>query len=372
MFQEIQVSRKWRWLLVFLLAGGALLFTGCRTLGFYRQALAGQWEIITHQQKIEALLAKPDTAPELRRQLVLLERLREFAERELHLPVNGHYRKYVDLHRPFVVWNVQAAPEFSLEARTWWYPFLGSLDYRGYFQEAQASKYARHLWEHGNDVYCGGVQAYSTLGWFKDPVLSTFLFLPDVELAELIFHELGHQVAFAHGDTDFNEAFATCVGQEGARRWLASRGDTNALQAYQVALQRDNQVVRLVLAARGRLEKLYGDQRDPDGKIRAKKKIKVGEAAALRQSKRAILEELKRDYRNLIAGWGEYRDYEAFFRVELNNAKLNSIANYYDLVPRFEALLAAHQGELPGFYAAIRSLAKLHKTERQEQLRVLP
>ena len=150
----------------------------------------------------------------------LVSKLRDFADRDLKLPVNGHYRKYVDVHRTFVVWNVEAAPEFSMEPKSWWYPLVGSLEYRGYFAESNARGYAARLKKKGYDVYVAGTTAYSTLGWFKDPILNTFVFQPEGELAETIFHEQGHQRVFAGGDTNFNEAFATTVGQEGARRWL--------------------------------------------------------------------------------------------------------------------------------------------------------
>jgi predicted aminopeptidase len=368
MNERERAPRKRRWMIWVLLAGAAVLFTGCRTMGFYRQALAGQWEIITHQQKIEKLIQDERTTPKLRRQLEYLQQVRNFAGVGLGLPVDGHYQKYVDLGRPFVVWNVQAAHEFSLEPKTWWYPMLGKLDYRGYFRQKDATNYARHLRDGGYEVNIGGVQAYSTLGWFRDPVLNTFLFLPDAELAELIFHELAHQVAFARGDTDFNEAFATCVGQEGVRRWLRSQGDTNALQAYEVSVDRNNQVVRLVLTARTELATLYGDRRGDDGKIKAGRQVSPEEEPDLRERKQRVLEDLRRQYRTLTSDWEGYRDYEGFFGVQLNNAHMNSVANYYDLVPGFERLLEANRGDLPAFYEAVRVLAKKHKTERRAQL----
>ncbi len=175
------------------------------------------------------------------------------------------------MHRPFVVWNVEAAPEFSLEPKSWWYPLVGSLEYRGYFSKQGAQKYGAWLQAKGYDVYVGGVTAYSTLGWFKDPLLNTFIFDPEPDLAETLFHELGHQRVFASGDTDFNEAFATTVGQEGARRWLRAKGDQVALEKYLAELRRTVQFARLIMDTRERLVMLYGDERTEGGQVKATK-----------------------------------------------------------------------------------------------------
>src|SRR5512141_2027994 len=246
-----------------------LAVSGCKTLSFYAQAFRGQYQIFAHEKPIQKLIDDPKTPAELRRRFELVQRLRGFAQTELHLPVDGHYRKYVDVHRPYVVWNVEAAPEFSMEPKTWWYPLVGSLAYRGYFSERGATNYGASLERRGYDVFVGGVQAYSTLGWFKDPVLNTFIFETDPFLAEIIFHELAHQRVFARGDTDFNEAFATTVGEEGARRWLKASGDDAAIAQYQAEMRRTRLFVGMVMKARGQLETLYGDEHTPDGKIKS-------------------------------------------------------------------------------------------------------
>ena len=218
----------------------ALLFialalgSGCKTAAYYGQAARGQWQILAGREPIGKLLADEKTPEKLQRQLRLVLQLREFAERELKLPVDGHYERYVDVGRPFVVWNVQATPEFSLRPRTWWYPIVGRVKYRGFFSEADARAYAATL--AGQDVYVEGVRAYSTLGWFKDPVLNTFVNHEELDLAQLLFHELGHQRLFVSGDTDFNEAFATAVGEEGVRRWLQIAGRSADWEQYRVAL----------------------------------------------------------------------------------------------------------------------------------------
>ncbi|MBC8097272.1 MAG: aminopeptidase [Akkermansiaceae bacterium] len=360
--------RKWFLLLTLLTVVSTV--SGCRTLKFYGQAIKGQYQIFTHQEPIEKLLAEPATPPKLKVQFELLLKLRAFANQELKLPVNDHYLKYVDVHRPYVVWNVQAAPEFSLEPKTWWYPLVGRLEYRGYFSERAAREQAAALRKQGCDVFVGGVDAYSTLGWFNDPVLNTFIFRAEPELAEVIFHELGHQRLFARGDTDFNEAFATVVGEEGTRRWLRSQGNTNSLGEYQLSLRRNAQFVRLILNTRAQLEKIYGDQRDPDGKLRAAKHPPAS-GPGLSAAKRKVFAGLQTQYAALKAEWGGHYSYDRWFAREVNNAQLNTIANYYDFVPGFEALLALKGGDLEKFYAAAEELAHKTKDERHQWLRDL-
>src|SRR5215471_13832702 len=287
-----------------LLLGIVAAVSGCHPLGFYGQALKGQYQIFAHEEKIGKLMADTNTPSRLKSRFELLDHLRAFAASDLKLPVDDHYQKYADLNRPYVVWNVEAAPEFSLEPKTWWYPLVGSLEYRGYFSKPGATNYAAYLRKKGYDVSVGGVEAYSTLGWFKDPVLNTFIFESDAELAEIIFHELGHQRVFARGDTDFNEAFATSVGEEGARRWLQEKGDKQALERYRAHLQRNSQFVRLVQDTRAKLEALYGDERTENGKLRASAKKPKTEAPSLRESKRQILADMKKEYERLKAQWG--------------------------------------------------------------------
>jgi predicted aminopeptidase len=343
--------------------------SGCRTIGFYGQAIKGQYQIFAHEQPVPKLLAQPQTPERLKQKLQLLESLRAFAGKELALPVDSHYRKYVDVHRPFVVWNVEAAGEFSLQPKSWWYPLVGSLEYRGYFSEAGARNCAARLKRKGEDVYVGGVEAYSTLGWFKDPVLNTFIFEPEADLAEIIFHELGHQRVFARGDMDFNEAFATTVGQEGARRWLRAKGDTAALDKYLAELRRTREFAQLVQQTRTRLEALYGDRLDEDGKVKATQQKRAVPREELRREKQRVLDDMRQHYAQLKVQWGGDTAYDGWFTREINNAKLNSVAAYYDLVPAFEHLLQANGGDLAKFYQAVERLAKKPNKERKQELR---
>ncbi|MGO8928222.1 MAG: aminopeptidase [Limisphaerales bacterium] len=361
--------RRWAVALGLLLA--VLAMSGCQSLSYYGQAIKGQYEIVAHRERIEKLSANPQAPAPLKAKLHLVQRLRAFAARDLRLPVDGHYEKYADVHRPFVVWSVEAAPEFSLEAKTWWYPFVGSLEYRGYFSERDARNYAVRLRKKGYDVYVSGVTAYSTLGWFKDPILSTFISDSEPDLAETIFHELGHQRVFASGDTDFNEAFATTVGQEGARRWLRAKGDKSAYEEYLAELRRTRQFASLIMTTRERLAKLYGDERTEEGSLRAMKKKRAMPPEQLRAQKQQLLNRLQQEYTQLKAQWGGNTAYDDWFAEPVNNAQLNSVAAYYDLVPGFERLLAQNGGDLEKFYEAADRLAGEPRTERDRRLRTL-
>jgi predicted aminopeptidase len=358
-------------LIALLVLAVGLAVSGCHTVRFYGQAIKGQCQILTSEEPIDKVLAAAETPAPLKDRLELLRRLRAFAEQDLKLPVDNHYRQYADLHRAYAVWNVEAAPEFSMEPKTWWYPLVGRLSYRGYFTLRGATNYAGYLRKKGYDVLVGGVAAYSTLGWFKDPVLNTFIFEPEAELAETIFHELGHQRVFAHGDTDFDEAFATAVGQEGARRWLKAKGDQAALEAYLVHIRRTAEFSQLVMKTRERLETLYGDRRTEEGKVKATAKNRVVSPAELRRQKQWVLEDLKQEYERLKARWGGGGEYDGWFDHTVNNAQLNSVAAYYDLVPGFEQLLAANGGDLEKFYRAVERLSKQSKKARREALRAL-
>ncbi len=302
---------------------------GCETLGYYRQAIGGHLEIMAAARPIEAWLADPATPPALRDRLAAARRIRAFASRELALPDNGSYTSYAELGRAFVIWNVFAAPEFSVRPRRECFPFAGCVSYRGFFSDEAAKRYAARLKGEGFDVHAGGVPAYSTLGWFDDPLLSSFIGYPDAQLARLIFHELAHQVAYARGDTTFNESFAVVVEEEGVRRWLASEGRTADLEAFRAAQARRRTFARKVTELRDRLAAVY-ESGLPEAQMRERK---AEEFAKLRA------------------------EYPLNVPAEPNNGFLVSVALYHERVPQFEALLR-ESGSLPAFYARVRELAK--------------
>lgn len=353
--------------LVLLLAALPLL-TGCQSAGYYGQAVRGHLQIVQRQQPIAELLRQPQTAEPLKARLRLILEMREFAEQELKLPVNGHYLRYADLGRNYVVWNVTATPEFSMQPKEWWYPVVGRLAYRGYFAEREARSQAAELARQGFDVDVGGVRAYSTLGWFRDPVLNTFIHEPEIELAELLFHELAHQRLFVSGDTDFNEAFAEAVGEEGTRRWLQAKRGTAAVAEYEAHLQRKADFTRLVTGAHDRLAALFQDAGTSTQSVRGGKSLSVEQAAALRTQKQAILDQLKRDYEALKSTWGGRTDYARWFSRPLNNAHLNDVDAYYRLVPAFHRLLREQGGDLEAFCREVASLAMQSKEARRRRL----
>ncbi len=330
-----------------------LLLSGCGNFSYYLQSVGGQLEVWRHEAPIERLLENPAIAPPLKAQLERALRIREFASRELGLPDNRSYRAYADLARPFVVWNVFAAPEFSVEPRQWCFVFAGCVNYRGYFDEAAARAHARTLAAEGYDVFIGGVPAYSTIGWFADPVLNTFIHYPEPELARLLFHELSHQVAYVRDDTVFNESFATVVEQAGVARWLMAHG-TDADRERFAQMQRYRaDFRRLVTETRRKLAVLYAG----DAAIEEKRRLKAEVFAAL-----------KREHLARKIDWGGFSGFDRWFAQPLGNAHLASVAIYTQQVPAFEALLRENGNDLPRFYVAVRGLAELPAAERNARL----
>lgn len=333
----------------------ALACGGCSTVAYYAQAVTGHFDMIRRAEPIADTLARESTPARLRERLVLVQRIRDYASRELALPDNGSYRKYADLGRPFVVWNVFAAPEFSVSPRRSCFPVAGCVSYQGFYAESDARAHADALHAQGFDVYLGGVPAYSTLGWFDDPVLNTFVFYPEPELARLIFHELAHQVAYASGDTVFNESFAVAVEREGLRRWLAAFGTPAQREAWAASQSRRARFIALALEYRDRLARLYAGP---------------GTAEERREDKKKVFDAMRADYERIKREeWGGFAGYDRFFEQGANNALLASISAYNELVPAFEELLAQKRGDLAAFYAEVKSLAAVPREQRNARLR---
>ena len=322
-----------------LALASALLLSGCETLAYYAQAIGGQMALMSRTRPVADLLADPATPQPLRERLALAREIRDFAVKELKLPENRSYRSYADIGRPYAVWNVVAAHEFSLEPLESCFPVAGCVAYRGFFAEQDALRHARELRARGEDVYVYGVPAYSTLGRFDDPLLSTFIRYPDAELARIVFHELAHQVAYAKDDSAFNGAFAVVVEREGLRRWLGATKRTAALNADLAARERQRRFADEIEQARARLKLLYRQRIAP---------------GAMRESKRAELESL----RARLAGDARFKDQAP------NNAFLASFATYTELVPTFEHLLAEEGGDLEKFYLKIKILAANEPSNR--------
>lgn len=324
-----------RWLLCFV----PLLLSGCSTLSFYTQAMQGQAEISFKKKRITKVLKDPSTSAKLAAQLRLSQQLLTFAETELGLPSSGSYRHYTDLQRDHVVFIVHAAPEFSLEPKTWWYPVVGTQDYRGFFKKEDAEREVERLQARGLDTYLGGVNAYSTLGFFNDPVLNTFIHYPEVDLAELLFHELTHHRYYEKDETPFNEALAEVVAREGTRRWLQQKGDAKAIASYELRLQRRSAIRTTIEKTIARLGGLYSENLQEE-ELRAKKEEE--------------LEALRRDIVLLYRGWQQKPNH--FLSTPLNNARLNAFTTYESLVPPLRRVLARHKGDLNSFLREVEEL----------------
>jgi predicted aminopeptidase len=336
----------------FLLILLCLALGGCGTM-YVAQAARGQMQILTARQPIKRVLSNPKTDPGLRKRLEVVRAAREFASRELGLPNNKSYTSYADLKREFVVWSVVATPEFSVEPREWCFPIVGCVAYRGYFRQASAEKFADSLRAAGFDTIVGGIPAYSTLGKFNDPILNTMMTYGDDELASIMFHELSHQLVYIADDTSFNEAFAVTVEQEGLARWLKSRGREDELSRYFKRRERQAEGVALVARFRRELKLLYSTDLPVD---------------AMRVRKAEVFERLVRELRELDKRYGTQSGLAAELAGKPNNARLASLATYYECVPGFEKLLAGEQHDLPRFYAAVRALAELPREERRARL----
>ncbi len=321
---------------------------------YYVQATQGQIEVLSKREPIDEVLASPDTAEDLSRRLRLVQDARQFSVEELGLPDNKSYRSYSDLERDYVVWNVFAAPEFSLEAREWCYPIVGCVSYRGYFSEEAAHKEADKLRRKGFDVAVGGVPAYSTLGNFNDPVLNTMMRWDDVKLVSTLFHELAHQVLYIKDDTAFNESFATAVEEIGIERWLAANGREEDMARYRAQKEQHRLFVDLVNAAKLDLADYYGRDIDPD---------------AMRSLKSARLERLSSDVRAELKAAG--RNVNHWLTSDLNNARLLPMSLYDGQVPAFRALYADCDSGLECLYEEAGKIAKLDPAARQARLDAL-
>src|SRR5215469_2240093 len=303
------------------LALACALLAGCGTT-YLMQAAGGEYHVLHEREPIDKVLADPNTSPQLHEQLTQVRAARQFASQELGLPDNDSYRSYADIHRRFVVWNVVATPRFSVTPIHWCFPITGCVAYRGYFHEQDARDYALELESRGYDVVVEGVPAFSTLGRFADPVLSSMLPYGDDDLAATIFHELAHQLVYVKGDSKFNEAFATTVEDTGLERWLANQGATRRIKAYRDAEAHEQACVSLFERTRGQLAQLYASALpEPQMAI----------------EKAAVFTSLAADMRALEHRQGvSYPLYEEWLAAGLNNARLASVATYYDCVPGFK------------------------------------
>jgi len=338
---------------VLALAVCALFITGCSTVGYYSQAVGGHLKLMSARQSIAEILADDATDPELRKKLQTLVEARVFATEQLYLPDNDSYSTYVETGKSAVTWNVVATDEFSMQAKTWCFPVAGCVSYRGYFDRDDAQAYADGLTEQSLDVSIGGASAYSTLGWFEDPVLDTMLRGGDVRYVGTLFHELAHQVLYVKDDSDFNEAYASFVEQLGTRLWLDQRDEQSRIEGYDASLQRAEGFIGLLGQTRESLVDLYRQDMDAEDK---------------RQRKQAVFDEMRSNYEVLKEQWQGFAGYDNWFKRDLNNARLVAVATYRRWVPAFYAMYKEVGEDLPAFHVLAEEIGSLPSEERQSKL----
>ena len=339
-----------------ILIVGAITLSACSSFGYYADLMAGHSELLEQRKSVSEIITDKETSSKLRNLLIKSQKIRDFATKKLYLPENDSYRMYADLKRPYAVWNVVAAEEFSVQPKKWCFMFVGCLSYRGYFSKEDATNYANELKSQGYDVYVAGAKAYSTLGWFDDPLLNTMMYKSEARRAGIIFHELAHQVVYIENDSAFNEAFATAVEEEGIRRWMSANGKGEKYQEYLVDKKRDIEINQLLQETREKLKKVY------ETKASIKEK---------RQQKKTIFSLTQRKYRMLKKSWDGYSAYDAWMTQGLNNSHLLLIATYHDLVPTFKSMLKIEHYNLNAFYAAAKKYGELNKKDRSLQLKKL-
>ncbi|MGH8279043.1 MAG: aminopeptidase [Gammaproteobacteria bacterium] len=330
-----------------------LSLSACAFPGYYGQAINGELHLLAARRSIAKIVADPATPTALRRQLELAEQIRSYASTALGLPRNGSYTSYVALDQPYVSWTVFATKPYSLAPITWCFPVAGCVPYRGYFHHPDAENFAATLRQRGDDVYIADVPAYSTLGWFNDPLLSSMLGWSDTTLANYIFHELAHQELYLKGDADFNESYAVTVADVGVHRWLAATGREAELPAYEAGQRHWHMIVLLVDTARGQLADLYASGLPP---------------SQMQTRKQQIFEQLRKSYAAVRPELGQDTGYDSFFNGPLNNASLLTVSTYSKWVPAFRALLMGNNNDLPAFYQAVKGLMRLPAASRQAAL----
>ena len=342
---------------IYLLLLLVTMLNGCSTIGYYSQAVSGHLSLMMAGEPVEKILANNETPLELRGKLSLTQQARHFAAQRLALPVGDAFSDYVELNRPWVVVNLVAVPEFSLEPHRWCYPVLGCQAYRGYFNLEDARAEEAQFQDRGFDTFIGGVTAYSTLGWFDDPLHTAFTRLAADRMVALMFHELAHRVVYIADDTAFNESFATAVELEGLRLWLSEQGNPDQFRHALDRLARRNQTLALVEDFSARLEALYAEQdRLPDDQLRNRKK--------------AIFEDLALAYQELSADWPEPGPFGPA-PVSLNNANVALFRQYNQHVPAFRQMLRNADYDFASFYEAVETLSEQPEPQRSERLAAL-
>jgi predicted aminopeptidase len=348
--RDIKMSYFFRSLLIFI---SILLLPACSNLSYYFDAANGHMDLLDKAEPIDEILQRPDLDGKFRQQLITFQQARDFASQYLYLPGNDSYRSFSDLGREYVVWNVVATNEFSIKPQKWCFLFVGCLTYRGYFEKHKVDAFADELKQQGQDVYVSGVSAYSTLGWFDDPVVSSMLYNNEARRVGIVFHELAHQLMYRKNSTTFNESFAMVVEEEGIRRWFESRNKQALLEQYKEDKAKSRQFHQMLVQTKNRLNMLYTQDLDDTEK---------------RQKKQRYLQAIKSEYTKLRQQWNGYSGYDKWMSQELNNAHFVLVQTYHDLVPMFKAMLKQKNNDLESFYDEVIVVSELSDDEFAKEI----
>ncbi|VAW94211.1 PUTATIVE ZINC PROTEASE PROTEIN [hydrothermal vent metagenome] len=350
------MENKRRVIKLLLIIGSSLFIQACSSVGYYWEKIQGHTELLNKQQPIQVVIDNPLTNPDVKTLLINAQQARNFASKVLLLPDNGSYRNYVDVGRDYVVWTVVATPPYSIQPEEWCFLIVGCLSYRGYFSEQAAKEFAVTLKDKNMDVYVSGAKAYSTLGWFDDPLLSTMLYKSEAYRVGIIFHELAHQKIYVENDTAFNEAFATSVELEGVKAWFNKTENKQKFKQYLVVKKRDKDFKSLLNVARKELKILYESNKPPQ-------QLQIG--------KEKIFVNLQASYKHYKKKWNNYTGYDKWMAQGLNNAHLALVATYNNWLPAFSRLFENANGDYKIFYNEVKRLTELDKMQREKKLEEL-
>jgi len=348
---------------ILLMALFISLLSACTAVSYYSQIVSGHMRIVMGKRPLAEIVSDSNVDDNIKHRLEVAQSARRFAIDELKLPDNDSYTSFYDTGKRFVTWNVVAAEEFSLNARKWCFPIAGCVSYRGYYAEEDAHEYARLLENEGLDTVVNGATAYSTLGWFKDPLLNTMIARSDAAIAALLFHELAHQKLYVGDDSKFNESFASFVEKQGLEVWQKHNAsinpdsaDAKILAAHDARKKRQEEFISLLQVTRDDLEVIYNSGDSVD---------------VMREKKRARFEQMRVEYQSLKQSWDGYSGYDGWFSRELNNARLVSVGTYNDYIPAFSVLFKQSGNSFANFYAASQKLADLPADSRTKEMQRL-
>ena len=329
---------------------------GCSSLAYYWEKIQGHAEILSKQEPIQEVIDNPQTSDKVRKKLINTQIARAFASEVLQLPDNDSYKNYVDLKKDYVIWTVVATPPYSIKAKEWCFLIVGCLSYKGYFSKQDAEAFAEKLKTENMDVYVSGTKAYSTLGWFDDPLLSTMLYNSEAYRVGIIFHELAHQKMYVEDDTAFNEGFASTVELEGVQAWFSRDNKKEEYKRYIISKERDDDFKKLLQTTRAELKEAYSLSLD---------------SKAMDESKIKIFNKLQLSYKKLKKQWDGYSGYDKWMSQDLNNAHLALVATYNDYIPAFRNLFKNVNNDYDLFYQQVEKMSELDKDKRYEEINKL-